>query len=173
MRVRALGWEDPLEKEMATLSSNLAWKIPWIGETGGLQSIGLQRVSHDWSDFTQSVLDLKVSCELNFVNPYSPLLIKMHAPVGVYVHLFAAWIHRLSTESQRKQWPSKAQYICSRGDWPLDLRDPFQPRTEWNGIKATAFKWVSRTKWAWVFYLMQGPCCSRRASSWLTAACER
>ena len=46
MRVRSLGWEDPLEKEMATHSSMLAWKIPRIREPGGLQSTGSQRVSH-------------------------------------------------------------------------------------------------------------------------------
>ena len=46
-RVRSLGWEDPLEKEMATHSSNLAWKIPWTEETGGLQFMGSQRVGHD------------------------------------------------------------------------------------------------------------------------------
>ena len=40
--VRFLGWEDPLEKEMATYSSILAWRIPWTEEPGGLQSIGLQ-----------------------------------------------------------------------------------------------------------------------------------
>ena len=42
--VRFLGQEDPLEKEMATHSSILAWKIPWTEEPGGLQSMGLQRV---------------------------------------------------------------------------------------------------------------------------------
>ena len=42
-----LGWEDPLEKEMATHSSILAWKISWTEESGGLQSRGLQRVGHD------------------------------------------------------------------------------------------------------------------------------
>ena len=42
--VRFLGWEDPLEKEMATHRSTLAWKIPWTEEPGGLQSKGLQRV---------------------------------------------------------------------------------------------------------------------------------
>ena len=41
------GWEDPLEKEMATHSSTLAWKIPWMEETDRLQSMGLQRVRHD------------------------------------------------------------------------------------------------------------------------------
>ena len=45
--VRSLGWEDPLEKEMTTHSSILAWKIPWMEESGRLQSMGLQRVTHD------------------------------------------------------------------------------------------------------------------------------
>ena len=46
MWVRSLGWEDPLEKEMAAHSSILAREIPWTEESGGLQSIGLQRVGH-------------------------------------------------------------------------------------------------------------------------------
>ena len=45
--VRSLGWEDPLEEEMATHSSILSWKIPWTEESGGLQSMGSQRVGHD------------------------------------------------------------------------------------------------------------------------------
>ena len=45
-QVRSLGWEDPLEKEMATRSSTLAWKIPWKEEPGRLQSMGSQRVGH-------------------------------------------------------------------------------------------------------------------------------
>ena len=43
--VQSLGWEDPLEKGMATYSSILAWRIPWTEEPGG--SVGLQRVGHD------------------------------------------------------------------------------------------------------------------------------
>ena len=46
-RVRSLGREDPLEKEMATQSSTLAWRIPWTEEPGGLQSMGSQRVRYD------------------------------------------------------------------------------------------------------------------------------
>ena len=45
--VQSLGWEDPLEKEMVTHSSILAWKIPWMKEHGRLQSMGLQRVGHN------------------------------------------------------------------------------------------------------------------------------
>ena len=46
-QVRSLGGEDPLEKEMATHSSILSWKIPWTEEPGRLQSMGSQRVGHD------------------------------------------------------------------------------------------------------------------------------
>ena len=46
-QVGFLGWGDPLEKEMASHSSNLAWKIPWTEEPGRLQSMGSQRVGHD------------------------------------------------------------------------------------------------------------------------------
>ena len=46
-RVRDLGWEDYLEKEMAIHSSTIAWKIPWIEEPGRPESMGLQRVGHN------------------------------------------------------------------------------------------------------------------------------
>ena len=45
--VQSLGWEDPLEKEMETHSSTLAWRIPWTEEPGRLQSTGSQRVGHN------------------------------------------------------------------------------------------------------------------------------
>ena len=48
----SLGQEDPLEKKMSTHSSILAWKIPWTEEPGGLQSMGSQRVGHDWATNT-------------------------------------------------------------------------------------------------------------------------
>ena len=46
-QVQSLGWEDPLEKGMATRSSILAWRIPWTEEPGGLQSMESQKVGHD------------------------------------------------------------------------------------------------------------------------------
>ena len=45
--VRSLGWEDPLEKEMATLSNTIAWKIPWMEEPGRLRSLGSRTVGHN------------------------------------------------------------------------------------------------------------------------------
>ena len=50
--VSSLGREDTLEKEMATPSSILAWRIPWTEDPGGLQSLGSQRVRHDWATNT-------------------------------------------------------------------------------------------------------------------------
>ena len=50
-QVRILDQEDPLEEGMATGSSLLAWRIPWTEEPGGLQSMGLQRIRHDWSNW--------------------------------------------------------------------------------------------------------------------------
>ena len=51
-RIWSLRWEDPLEKEMATHSSILAWKISQTEDPGGLQSMGSQRVGHDWATDT-------------------------------------------------------------------------------------------------------------------------
>ena len=50
--VQSLGWEDPLEKRMATHSSIPAWRIPWTEEPGRLQPMGWQRVGHDWATNT-------------------------------------------------------------------------------------------------------------------------
>ena len=46
-QIQSLGWEDPLEKGMATHSSILAWRFPWTEEPGGLESVGSKRVGHD------------------------------------------------------------------------------------------------------------------------------
>ena len=53
MRVQSLGWEDPLEEEMATHYSFIAWRIPWTEDPGGLHSIGSQRVGHDRSNLAR------------------------------------------------------------------------------------------------------------------------
>ena len=59
--VWSLGWENPLEREMATHSSTLAWKIPWTEEPGRLQSMGSQRVGYDWAT------SLSLSLQYNFI----------------------------------------------------------------------------------------------------------
>ena len=58
--VWSLAWEDPLEKEMATHSSILAWRIPWTEEPGGLQSMGSQRVGHGWVADTNTLYHIEL-----------------------------------------------------------------------------------------------------------------
>ena len=56
-QIQSLGREDPLEKEMATYSSILAWEIPWTEEPGGLQTSGLQRVGCEWETKLPQFID--------------------------------------------------------------------------------------------------------------------
>ena len=61
--VRSLGWEDPLAKAMEIHSSTIAWEIPWTEEPGRLQSMGSQRVGHDW---------------VTWLSPFSPISPTLH-----------------------------------------------------------------------------------------------
>ena len=62
--VQSLGREDPLEQEMATHSSVLAWRIPGTGKPGGLPSMGLHRVGHDWSDLEAAAAKYEIPASL-------------------------------------------------------------------------------------------------------------
>ena len=71
--IHSLGWEDPLEKEMATHSSILAWRIPWTDESGGLESMVSQRVRHNWETKTTCVCVRVCVCVSIYLNsePFS------------------------------------------------------------------------------------------------------
>ena len=62
--IQSLDWEDPLEEGMETHFSILAWRSPWTEESGGLQSMGLQRVRHDWSDLARTQQLYQIFCVL-------------------------------------------------------------------------------------------------------------
>ena len=64
--VQSLGWEDPLEEGMATHFTILAWRIPQTEEPGELQSVGLQRFGHDWSDNAQSIVEQNLSEDITY-----------------------------------------------------------------------------------------------------------
>ena len=70
-RVQSLGWEDPLEKEMATHSSILAWRIPWTEELDGLLSLGLQRVGHYWGNSHTLILWVNSDTKWYWLEKYS------------------------------------------------------------------------------------------------------
>ena len=67
-QVRSLGQEDPLEKEMATHSSTLAWKISWMEEPDELQSMWLERVGHNHNQATSLSLSFLISYQLKLSN---------------------------------------------------------------------------------------------------------
>ena len=81
--VQSLGQEDPLEEEMATCSSTLAWKIPWTEEPGRLQSMGSQRVRDDWTTSLHFTSDIRFNfCDLDALIWYmSRLLYQPHEVV--------------------------------------------------------------------------------------------
>ena len=85
-----LGWEDPLEKEMATHSSTLAWKIPWMEKSSRLQSMRLQRVGSDWATHDSALL----ACLL-----YLPHALPTATPsiqsLAVYLEYNTIWYHMI------------------------------------------------------------------------------
>ena len=93
--VPSLGREDPLEREMATHSSILAWKIPWTEEPGRLQTIGLPRVGHDWATSLSLSMHLEEikSRERCFV-----LFIQFF--VCLYIHKVYIWLWCNITENR-------------------------------------------------------------------------
>ena len=74
-QVQSLGWEDPLEKYMATQCSILAWRIPWTEEPGRLQSMGSQRVGHNWATFTYFTMIFCISLLSVVISPFSFLIL--------------------------------------------------------------------------------------------------
>ena len=93
--VQSLGQEDPLEKEMATHSSILAWRIPWMEEPGGLQSTGSQRVGHDWATSLSFCIIscCSFSCEICVieefhVSKYDELISSLWSLIQIIICLF-------------------------------------------------------------------------------------
>ena len=107
--VRSLGWEDPLEKEMAAHSSILAWKIPWTMEPGRLLSMGLQTVGHDWAKGRRWWLLFGLWCEacrIQFPNQG----LNLHSP---------HWKHRVLTTGPQIS-PHYKMFRSIHGLCPLD-----------------------------------------------------
>ena len=123
-QVWSLGWEDPLEKRVATLSSILAWKIPWTEEPGRLQSMESQKVGHNWvTDFHLSAL-VMLLFTMAKINAHSAT--KRHYPIflslsqagllsyGMVFSLLASILEANASGRYRIQSASEWGY-----DWPI------------------------------------------------------
>ena len=137
IRVQSLGWEGPLEKEMATHSSTLTWRIPWTEEPGGLQSMSLQRVGHIWSDRAQHIFRV-------FIEFVTILLL-------FYVVVFLA-LRLAGSQLPSRDWTSTpcpgrwslshwiARKVPVKGLWEQNVWEPLS-KTKWNADITTTMTW--------------------------------
>ena len=133
-RVQSPGWEDPLEKEMATHSSTLAWRIPWREEPGRLQSMGSQRVGHNWmTSLSLSFLEKGLrphpnlvwerfnSCDKSEIFPsfaYTGRRKWNHSQLSMKCDFPKGWLHLAARHGGNTQWEMLRCYKDSQG-WPL------------------------------------------------------
>ena len=109
--VGSLGWEDPLKEETATHSSILAWRIPWTEGPGGLQSVGSQRVGHDWSDWAHTRY-FPLDCE--HIKDNSRLLLCLYSPkvcAGHAVSFQQMFVDLLMIKDVRKDRKEESEKI--------------------------------------------------------------
>ena len=117
--LRSLGQEDPMEKGMATHSSILAWRIPWTEEPGGLQSMGSQRVRHDWVTNTQKHLT-KIGADKYFLNKFQAL--SQHHTYWCHTKKHTPWSLKQKKPLSRflsiflEVLPKANTYICRERD---------------------------------------------------------
>ena len=95
-QVQSLGWEDPLEKEMATHSSILAWKIPWTEESGRLQSMESERVGYNWA----------TSLSFSPISQYRVVIWSKLKKISFICHRWDAWGEKTKIRFQQF-WRSK------------------------------------------------------------------
>ena len=151
--VRSLGWEDPLEKEMATQPSTLAWKIPWMDEPGRLQSMGSQRVGHDW---VTSLGSRNYSKYLKHFNSFY----SSHESCEVFKKMYIIWILQMSLLKHRK-----VNSLCRAAKWQRLCLQCTRP-----GFDPWVGKILWRRKWLSTPVLLPGKFHGRRGlagySSW-------
>ena len=116
--VRSLGWEDPLEKGTTTHSSILAWRIPWTEEPGRLQSMGSQRVRHNWTNFTSLLQETKAEIQPWGLGNQRKVVLRRF--VGSQTYLWnESWGHKPDVETTK--WADYDPSFFLRSDWILQL----------------------------------------------------
>ena len=111
--VQSLGQDDPLEKEMATHSSILAWRIPWTEAPDGLQSMGLQRAGHDWATNTQIGKKLEIqflSCASHISSAQKPHIASSSHTRQCQCKILPLWQKVLLDSIVLKHFPNHPSY---------------------------------------------------------------
>ena len=134
--IQSLGWEEPLDKGMANHASVVAWRIPWTEAPGGLQFMGLQRVTHDWVTntflLTLSLLILFLSTLLptTFFCSLSFLACASHYRVNLLPTLHTDFRCRVFTQRRLVSCQESCSLLgtLSRGWWGVSLPAPISHR---------------------------------------------
>ena len=126
-QVRSLGWEDPLEKEMATHSSILAWRIPWMEEPGRLQSTGSKRVRHYWETSLHFTGDARHSDEDKNAHPAFLHLVPCSKPVWSLSPIRGSSAYIMAETSYKVESVGVKKEATDEGIWGFYLR-PSPPR---------------------------------------------
>ena len=130
----SLGWEDPLEKGMATHSSILAWKIPWTEEPFGIQSMESQRVRHDWEFKPSTSLWGKGKSELKVC-----LRPSQHLWAGQRRQILASETcqGRCSVGGSRREWRTWIENLCDSMEKTSDNRGV---QAGWEGVRPVSWQ---------------------------------
>ena len=146
-RVRSLGREDPLEKEMAPHSSTLAWKIPWTEKPGRLQSMGSQRVGHDWVEQLHFSL-LFYSTTMNHFSNGLWYAMKSGFYTTTSHDQLSGWTEKLQSTSESQTCIKKGHghclVVCCPSD-PLQLSESQQNHYTW---QVCSVNWCNAPKTA-------------------------
>ena len=133
-RVQSLGQDDPLEKEMATHSSILAWRIPWTEAPDGLQSMVLQRAGHDWATNTQNGKKLEIqflSCASYISSAQKPHIASSSHTRQCQCKILQSWQKVLLDRIVLKHFPNHPSFSCPRPTLP-EQRSYASQSPHWN-----------------------------------------
>ena len=145
MRIQSLGREDPLEEGMATHSSILAWRIPWTEKPDGLQSIGSQRVGHNWSDSAHTQTAWKIAKTYIFSLTGTKLYWKLICLCNMFLLYFP-----LTPKSNAAAAAAKSCQSCLTLCDPTDRSPPGSPVP--GILQARTLGWVAISfskAWKW------------------------
>ena len=166
MWVLSLGWEDPLEEEMSTHSSILAWRISWTEEPGGLWSVASQRVRHNWSDLARHSLNLRENEDTwgllklkEWENPEIGEVLIIHSPGGTggqkdslcqHISGGMGWRNERLKPWRRGDLKTQTSWATTIARKPCSARQgekPCEPIIKWDSVRGIK---PLRNEWKWV-----------------------